>query len=149
MEAPTSESYWVEPGRLLAGAYARDVDALLAAGVTLFVDLTEDGELAAYSSLVRAPARHVRAPIHDFSVPARDELRRTLDVIETELSHGGVVYVHCRGGCGRTGTVIGCYLVQSGMSGEEALARVEELCGWSCPETEEQRSLVLGWRVGD
>ena len=149
MEAPTAESYWVVPGRLLAGSYVRDVDALLAAGVTLFLDLTEDGELASYSSRLRAPARHVRAPIGDFSVPSRDEMRSMLDMVASELSVGGVVYMHCRGGCGRTGTVVGCYLVRGGMSGEEALARVEELSGFPCPETEEQRSMVLGWRVGD
>jgi Swiss Army Knife protein, DSP-PTPase phosphatase domain len=149
VEAPTDGSYWVVPARLLAGSYVRDVDALLAAGVTLFVDLTEDGELAAYSSGVRAPMRHVRAPIRDFSVPSREAMRRTLDMIDAELAAGGVVYVHCRGGCGRTGMVVGCHLVRRGLAGEVALARVEELCGGSCPETDEQRAMVLGWRVGE
>ena len=46
--APTDGSYWVEPGRLLAGSYPEDVQALQAAGVTLFVDLTEEGELPPY-----------------------------------------------------------------------------------------------------
>jgi protein-tyrosine phosphatase len=76
-------------------------------------------------------------------------MRRTLDMIDAELAAGGVVYVHCRGGCGRTGMVVGCHLVRRGLAGEVALARVEELCGGSCPETDEQRAMVLGWRVGE
>jgi hypothetical protein len=149
VEAPTDGSYWVEPGRLLAGRYAEDVDALLAAGVTLFLDLTEEGELAPYVDQVPAPARHVRTPIADFSVPSPEAMRRTLDLLDEELAAGGLVYLHCRGGCGRTGTVVACHLVRRGSSPAGALARVEELCGWPCPETGEQRSLVLGWRAGE
>ena len=66
--APTDGSYWVEPRRLLAGRYPEDVRALQAAGVTLFVDLTEEGELPPYN--VKPPARHVRMPIADFSTPS-------------------------------------------------------------------------------
>jgi hypothetical protein len=149
MEAPAEGSYWVEPGRLLAGRYVADVDALRAAGVTLFVDLTEDGELPAYAASVTPPARHVRRAIADFSVVAAAEMRGTLDLIDAELAAGGVVYLHCRGGCGRTGTVVGCHLVRHGLPGEEALRRVERLCAWSCPETAEQRAMVRGWRAGD
>jgi hypothetical protein len=149
VETPTGGSYWVEPGRLLAGRYVEDVDALLAAGVTLFLDLTEENELAPYVDRVSPPARHVRAPIRDFSVPSREAMQRTLDLLDGELAAGGLVYLHCRGGCGRTGTVVGCHLVARGMPADEALARVDELSGWSCPETEEQRALVRGWRSGD
>ena len=47
-------TYWVEPERLLAGAYpghvdpayaAARIDALLALGIDRFIDLTEPGEL--------------------------------------------------------------------------------------------------------
>ena len=62
---PHKRSYWVEPGRFLAGAYPGDLDSevarrkvrsILEAGVRTFVDLTEAGEahldkkLAPYSS---------------------------------------------------------------------------------------------------
>ena len=52
----------------------REVQALVAAGVTFFVDLTEEGELEPY----RLP-RHLRMPIPDFGVPSAADLRRTLD----------------------------------------------------------------------
>jgi len=39
---PHSDCYWVWPGRFLAGAYpAVHVDALLAAGIDCFIDLTQ------------------------------------------------------------------------------------------------------------
>lgn len=44
-----------------------------------------------------------------------------------ERSEYGGVYVHCWGGIGRTGTVVGCLLVDAGMSGEAAVARIAAL----------------------
>ncbi|MEO8827751.1 MAG: protein-tyrosine phosphatase family protein, partial [Lapillicoccus sp.] len=39
----------------------------------------------------------------------------------------GVVYVHCWGGRGRTGTVVGCLLVDDGLSFDEVIDRLAEL----------------------
>src|SRR3712207_6971239 len=41
-------------------------------------------------------------------------------------AEGGLPYVHCWGGIGRTGTVVGCYLVEHGMDGEQAIAAIAE-----------------------
>ncbi len=74
-----------------------------------------------------------------------------LDSIDAALNAGHVVYFHCWGGVGRTGTVAGCYLVRHGMSGEGALHRIAELRqgtsdGWKrSPETLEHRRMVLEW----
>ena len=67
----------IEHGRLIAGRHPcawgaenawLEVEDLVAAGVTLFVDLTQPGELEPYGSLVQAPARYVNRPIRDFSI---------------------------------------------------------------------------------
>ena len=126
--APTPDSYWVEPGRLLAGAYPPALEPFREAGVTAFLDLTE-GEYA----------------IPDRTCPAPETMTRILDRIDELLAGGEVVYVHCLAGIGRTGTVVGCWLVRHGTGGEAALAAVEELRG-APPETPEQRRLVLDWR---
>jgi hypothetical protein len=150
-----------EPGRLLAGPYpgvhgderaaqAR-LEPLLAAGVTLFLDLTEAGELDPYAHLVAGRARHVRRPIADMSVTEVAGVAATLDEIDAELARGGVVYVHCWGGCGRTGTVVSAWWVRHGAEPFAALARYRAAARayttMRCPQTPEQEALVLAWRA--
>jgi protein-tyrosine phosphatase len=119
--------------------------------VTLFVDLTEEGELEPYLGRL-AGARHVRFPILDMWVTSDDQLVRTLDAIDAELAAGGTVLVHCWGGCGRTGTVIAAWWVRHGADPAEAVERYQALCrAYStrrCPETPEQVAMVLRWRRG-
>jgi protein-tyrosine phosphatase len=122
---------------------------LAAAGVTLFLDLTQEGELEPYAFLVEPPARYLNLPIRDFSVPTREGLVATLDVIDAELEAGGVVYVHCWAGCGRTGVVVGSWLVRHGLDPNAALSRIAEARGSGCPQTLEQRIFVLGWQKGE
>jgi protein-tyrosine phosphatase len=147
----------IEEGRLIAGRHPcawgpedapAEVGGLLEQGVTLFVELTQEGELEEYAQLVPASARHVRMPIRDFSVPTPDQLVETLDVIDSELAAGGLVYVHCWAGCGRTGVVVGCWLVRHGLDPRTAVARIAEVRGVGCPQTLEQRLVILGWETG-
>jgi protein-tyrosine phosphatase len=133
-----TEPYWVKSGRLLAGGYPRSLDRLVEAGVTLIVDLTEEGELPAYDA---AGMRTARVPVADFSCPPRGTMTEIIDLIDAELAADGVVYVHCHGGTGRTGTVVGCWLVRHGLAPADALARLP-----APPETPEQRALVMSWR---
>lgn len=121
---------------------------LAAAGVTLFLDLTQAGELEPYASLVEPPARYLNLPIRDFSIPTREGLVATLDEIDAELDAGGLVYVHCWAGCGRTGVVVGSWLVRHGVDPNVALGRIAETRGLGCPQTLEQRIFVLGWEAG-
>lgn len=76
-----------------------------------------------------------------------------LDAIDAALGEAKTVYVHCWGGVGRTGTVVGCWLVRRGRTGEEALTQVAEW--WrsvdkayrrpESPETPEQCKYVRNW----
>jgi hypothetical protein len=128
---------WVVPGRLAAGPYPRDLDELQAVGIDAFVDLTEAGELPAYG--VGEGVEYRRTAIRDFGTPSADEMEAILAALEDLLARGRTVYLHCRGGIGRTGTVLGCYLVRQGRTAEEALASIDG------PETEDQRAFVRAW----
>ena len=147
----------ISEGQLVAGRHPcawgqeeapDEVGDLLAQGVTLFLDLTQEGELEPYDHFVPADVRYVRRSIRDFSVPTKEELVTTLDVLDSEIESGGLVYVHCWAGCGRTGVVVGSWLVRHGLDPREALARIAETRGAGCPQTLQQRLLVLGWQAG-
>lgn len=168
---PIPSSYWVRPGQFLAGEYPgakqeaeaqQKVQGFLQSGVRFFLDLTCDNELAPYSHLLQgaSPAQpgvsHNHFPIRDMAVPTTDAMIATLDAIDDALARNLLVYVHCWGGIGRTGTVVGCYLVRHGMSGGEALAEIKRLRTQlpfldrirSSPETSAQRRMVLNWQNG-
>ncbi len=161
---PIEHCYWVVPGRLLAGEYPGDLDPEQAkakvarledAGVDVFVDLTGPADhLVPYAGHLRR-ARHEHFPLPDVSVPRRrEEARRILDCIDGHLEAGRTVYVHCRGGVGRTGVVIGCWLARHGQPGQASLDRLAALwrqCPKSAsrprsPETGEQEAFVRTWR---
>jgi len=162
MKHPIHNSYWVVPGQFLAGEYPRDVDtvssrtkmtALQEAGITLFIDLThEDDLLDSYSEFL-ITAQHIPFPIRDVSVPESLEMTvEILDTIDAEIARSGVVYVHCWGGVGRTGVIVGCWLARHGYPGQAALDRLHAL--WkecpkskdrSSPETDEQVRYILNW----
>jgi protein-tyrosine phosphatase len=148
---------WIEPERLIAGRHpcawsAHDAPAevreLLDRGVTLFLDLTQEGELEPYAQHLPPTVRHLRIPIRDFSVPTTESLVSALDEIDSELAGGGRVYVHCWAGCGRTGVVVGSWLVRHGWDPHAALAKIAQARGLGCPQTLEQRLMILDWATG-
>jgi protein-tyrosine phosphatase len=166
---PIIESYWVEEKHLLAGEYPgnRDpeaarhrVNAFLEAGVTAFIDLTESHELVPYEGILEEQAgiydvqvSHQRIPIRDYSVPSSDTMSKILNTIDKAINNRNCVYVHCWGGVGRTGMVVGCYLVRHGISNEQAIERVNQLYRTRpanfhqprSPETDEQVEFIRNW----
>jgi hypothetical protein len=166
---PIDDSYWLVPGRLLAGEYPgartknearQKLRLFLDAGVNFFLDLTEEDEgLEPYAPLLQEEATsrdrgvvYQRLPIPDMDVPTTERMREIQHAIEAALEAGRTVYVHCWGGIGRTGTVLGCYLVEHEVSVAEALAEIRRCRrrtkdGWKkSPETQEQVDFVRRWR---
>lgn len=165
---PIKNSYWVRPGRLLAGEYplgrheeesAVRLQDLLLAGVNCFINLTEERELPGYhnrlpSRFAGKPVVHHRFAIPDHGVPQAQQMTAILDVIDAALAVGSCVYVHCRAGIGRTGTVMGCHLVRHGYLGPAALELLNQhwqacarAASWpTIPETEAQENFVRSFK---
>ena len=160
---PLPNSYWVLPGRLLAGEYPggatvestrQRLSRLTEAGIDFFLDLTQAQEIAAYDAFLPAGIRYLRRSIADHGTPgAAAAMAEILASLREALREGRVVYLHCRAGIGRTGTVAGCLLVEQGFSGEEALTELNRLWRQSArsalwpvvPETADQAEYVRDW----
>jgi len=154
---PFAESYWVVPGRLLAGrlpglhrdddGLRAELDALRSAGISVFLDLTEGTEWGhrPYDGLLEGTASYRRYAIPDFGCPTVESMREILDAIDGALGHGASVYVHCYAGIGRTGTVVACYLVRHGLDAAEAMRTASRGRGIRSPQSDEQERFVLAW----
>ena len=158
-------AYWVRRGALLAGEYPgspnddkaqRKIAALIDAGVTSFVDLTEAGEPAGggqpmlpYDHLLPAGIRYRRYPIPDCGVIDDAGYDAILAHIDSEITGGAAVYVHCWGGKGRTGTVVGAWLIDRDRAEfPEVIDRMQQLrrgtrkAHESVPDTPEQHRVL-------
>lgn len=135
-EKPREMSYWVVPGRFLAAEYPRCkneaeskiiLQKLIDFGINHFIDLTEptandrpDGHLEPYQHILDQcnekrdddhQLRRSNFPIKDGFIPKTyHEMDQILDQIDQFLCQGDIIYLHCWGGVGRTGTVVDCWL---------------------------------------
>jgi ADP-ribosylglycohydrolase len=160
---PLPNSYWLVPGRLLAGEYpgGDTVEAtrqrlarLLTAGVNCFIDLTQPDEISPYDAGLPPGVDYFRKALPDHRIPSEAaQMREILGCLQDAMHEGRIVYLHCRAGIGRTAMVAGCLLAEQGLLGQAALAELNRLWQQSAraahwpvvPETEEQSDYVARW----
>ena len=131
MPGPTTTSHWVIKDLLCAGAYPGKLDdrpghlallrSLLDAGINIFISLqTEDEEekFTPYREDLKKIAKEmsvkeitfIKFPIKDRGVAKDENLLIFVEQIIKLISSGSVIYLHCHGGHGRTGTVVSILL---------------------------------------
>lgn len=175
MTTPYQNTYWVKPGSLLAGCYpgaptpdlipAR-LEALADAGVSVIISLMEstecysdgtphvhyDEDFLLLTHNRQIDAKWLHFPIPDYGVPTPRQILNILDSIDRAIEEGETVFVHCWGGKGRTGTVIGCWLARHGDASPldtiDALRKNCENAADPSPETEEQADFICNWKKG-
>ena len=154
-----TELYWIEgpwQGRLAilprprGGDWLEDeVRAWRLESVDAVVSLLTSEEvtgldLAQEAGLCQAHGmRFLSFPIVDRSVPA--SRGATLDFVrelDSLLTEGKSMAVHCRQGIGRSALIAACLLVLSGLDPEMAFRRVSAARGCTVPETSDQRLWV-------
>jgi len=172
---PFPRSYWVLPGEFLAGEYPgakhpvearKKLTALLDCGIRHVINLMESNErdrqgdrFTPYKYNFKQiaqdrglPVSFIRFPVPDLGIPPVDIMQAILDDIDRAINERRPVYLHCLAGIGRTGTVVGCYLIRQGMADSDTvLDKISELRQKGAddrvisPETQSQREMVVRW----
>lgn len=163
--------YAVAPGKLYAGPIpsspdAADIRLILSHliethGIKCFVNLMQPDEVNhagqpfnRYDEVAGsfgADIETVCFPVRDMTAPSEALMIEILDFIDSRISAGKPVYLHCWGGLGRTGVVAGCWLRRHGE--EKPVARIHKLRSRTVnayegsPQSSEQFRLIANWQT--
>ena len=105
----------------------REFQNLAHLGIKTVLDLREESHARSERKIVEAAGmRYISLPLSGREAPSSAQIAQALAVLED--SSNGPVFVHCRRGADRTGTVIACYrITHQQWSNEKALDEARNL----------------------
>jgi atypical dual specificity phosphatase len=137
---------WIENGRVAGCRGPRtssDLAFLRSQGIGALVRLAYEEETGMTKRKVEAEEiDDFYEPVRDFTAPSQEQVDRVLKFMRNALNHGKPVAVSCGAGIGRTGTILGCYLVSLGLTAEQAIQQLR-LTRPRSAEVLEQREAII------
>jgi protein-tyrosine phosphatase len=170
---PFERSYWVLPNRFIVGEIPASMDeeqtvaklnGLIRVNVNVVINLMEEDEKNYENKsfydygpyLNKHNIETHRLPIKDLSIPSIETMKKILSIVQDSIRQKKIVYLHCWGGVGRTGTAVGCFLLNNSLASKENvletinyLKRTTSIDKRQSPETEEQRQFVMEWSASE
>jgi uncharacterized protein (TIGR01244 family) len=96
-------------------------------GIKTVIDLREPGDRAhTEEKIVTADGmRYIHLPLNGYHAPSEDQITQLLGLLNNR--DGGPVFIHCRRGADRTGTVVACYRIsRQNWTNDKALAEARQ-----------------------
>jgi protein tyrosine phosphatase (PTP) superfamily phosphohydrolase (DUF442 family) len=114
----------ITPHLHIGGQYRRrGISRMKQRGITAVINMRDEFDDEAAGIAFR---HYLHLPTTDDHAPTLEHLRLGIAFIADEIEQGGQVYVHCGSGIGRAATMAAAYLVSTGLSAEEAWARIRQ-----------------------
>jgi protein-tyrosine phosphatase len=102
------------------------------------LDLTDERRQVTKSGI-----KFMSLPIPDRRTPGSEaEVKAIVEELDSDLSDGNNVVIHCRQGVGRSGLLAACVLISKGLSAGAAVEVITAARGVAVPETPEQRRWI-------
>jgi atypical dual specificity phosphatase len=129
LKTSDTDFYWVIRGVIAGMSHPGNnpevLERLSDMGIGAVVSLTERPMRA---DLVRGYGMEfLHLPVPDFCAPRQEQIDQFVSFSESIVAQDRAVTVHCLAGRGRTGTMLGCFLVRQGMTANEAIDKVRSL----------------------
>lgn len=133
---------WLFENKLAAMSYPQSEDAfslLDQFGIRAILNLSERPLFYKSPATIGMLITHIS--IADYTAPTLNQVQEAVATISSCLDQNIPIAVHCLAGLGRTGTILACYLVKTGMPADKAISLIRQRRPGSI-ETAEQVAIV-------